>query len=466
MRLILIALDGLRPDLVQPQTMPRLSRLAAEGARFADSRSVFPSETRCATPSFSTGCRPGEHGMVANTFYAPEISPKLIRTKHLADIALLAPPGGSPLQRPSLGEILAANGRSFALVSAGTPGAAVALHPMAGPLGAFRWNVEDTAGEAAALVRARLGETPPAGVPNIPRCDFAAQVLTDVVLDEMRPDVALLWCSEPDVSFHYRTLSSPETLEALACADRTVGRVLDWRDAQPDAADIVVMVLSDHGHVTGTTKLSVAAALREAGFPAAETFEDGDIAVAPGAAPGLWFRNPGDVGQVAAWLGAQPWCGALFAREPFPGAEPLALLGSAHARSADIMMTFAGTEGPDAHGYAGTGGFDGPDVPVGGGMHGGLHRAELATVLVMQGGPIRQAVVVRQAADLTDIAPTVLHLLGLTAPSMAGRPRLGALEASADAAPDRGLHDCGRGFVLETMTQDGRLYPTAMRRAV
>jgi len=465
MRIILIGLDGLRPDLVQPDTMPRLSRLAAEGARFADSRSVFPSETRCATPSFSTGCRPGEHGMVANTFYAPDISPQLIRSKHLSHIALLAPPGGSPLQRPSLGEILHANGRSFALVSSGSPGAAVALHPMAGPLGAFRWNVEDTAGEAVELVRARLGETPEAAVPNIPRCDFAAQVFTDVVLDELAPDVALFWCAEPDVSFHYRTLSSPETTAALACADRAVGRVLDWRAAQPDAAEIVVMVLSDHGHVTGTTKLSVAATLREAGFPAAETFQEGDIAVAPGAAPGLWFRNPGDVAPVAAWLVAQPWCGALFAREPFDGAQPLALLGSAHKRSADFMMTFAGTEGPDTHGLPGTSGFDGADVPLGGGMHGGLHRAELATVLIMQGGPIRAGAVVRQAADLTDIAPTVLHLLGLSAPSMAGSPRLGALDAGADAAPDRGQHDCGRGFVLETMTQDGRFYPTALVRA-
>jgi hypothetical protein len=43
--------------------------------------------------------------------------------------------------------------------------------------------------------------------------------------------------------------------------------------------------------------------------------------------------------------------------------------------------------------------------------------------------------------------------------------RDGALDAAADAEPDLGLHDCGRGFVLETMTQDGRLYPTALRSA-
>ncbi len=463
MRIVLLALDGLRPEFLPG--MPHLARLAATGARFANARSVFPSETRCATPSFSTGCRPGEHGMVANTFFAPEIAPRLLRTKHMADIALLAPPGGSPLQRPSIGEMLAAAGRRFALVSAGTPGAAMALHPMAGPLGAFRWNVEDQEGPDAALVREKFGATPAAAVPNIPRCDFAARVFTDLVLSALRPDVALFWCSEPDVSFHYRTLSSPETKAALACADAAVGRIAAWRDAQPDAADIAIIVLSDHGHVTGNTKISLLAALQAAGFPAAENFTDGDIAVAPGAAPGLWCRNARDVAPLAAWLVAQPWCGALFSREAVVGAEPLALLGSAHPRSADIMLTFRGTEAPDAHGLAGTSGFDAPDVPLGGGMHGGLHRAELATVLVMQGGPFRQGAVVQQATDLSDIAPTVLHLLGLGTGVMAGRPRLGALDATADAPPEFGLHDCGRGLVLETMTQDGRLYPTALRSA-
>ena len=166
-----------------------------------------------------------------------------------------------------------------------------------------------------------------------------------------------------------------------------------------------------------------------------------------------------------SWLALQPWCGALFARDPFPGAEPLALLGSAHPRSPDIMLTFRGGEGPDAHGLPGTSGFDAPDVPQGGGMHGGLHRAELATVLVMQGGPFRRGAVVQQAADLTDIAPTVLYLLGLDKGVMAGSARMGALSAAADAPPGHGLHGCGRNLVLETMTEDGRLYPTALRLA-
>jgi hypothetical protein len=72
-----------------------------------------------------------------------------------------------------------------------------------------------------------------------------------------------------------------------------------------------------------------------------------------------------------------------------------------------------------------------------------------------------------QAADLTDIAPTVLLVMGLPAEGMEGRPLGAALDAAADAAP---LHEqiaMPRGFLLEAMRDPltRRLYPTAMRRA-
>ena len=61
-RVIMVALDGLRPDMVDPVATPHLHALGAAGARFSRARSVFPSETRVATPSLITGCRPGDHG--------------------------------------------------------------------------------------------------------------------------------------------------------------------------------------------------------------------------------------------------------------------------------------------------------------------------------------------------------------------------------------------------------------------
>jgi len=472
-RIVMVALDGLRPDMVDASRTPHLAALAARGTRFAHARSVFPSETRVATPSLVTGCRPGGHGMVANTLFDAAVAPdRLLRTKLVEDVLAMARGGESPLLRPSLAERLAAAGRSFALVSAGTAGAARLLHPAAERLGSFRWNVEDTGGAAAAAVRAALGETPAHAVPNIPRVDFASRVLLEHVMPRHRPDVALLWLSEPDVSFHWGGLGAPHARDALRAADAVLGRILAWREAQPDAAEIGIVVLSDHGHVTGRGKRCLRTELQRAGFRAGTGMApEVDVVVAPAAAPGLWLRDPALAAQVADFLAGQGWAGPLLARDPAilpdDAAFPLAMLGSAHARSADLVATFAGEEGPDEWGMPGLAPFDAPDVPEGGGMHGGLHRAELATVLVMQGGPFRAGAVAVQAADLTDIAPTVLHVMGLPAEGMEGRPLGAALDAAADAAP---LHEhvaMPRGFLLEAMRDPltRRLYPTAMRRA-
>jgi arylsulfatase A-like enzyme len=473
MRFVMLALDGLRPDMVSAEATPHLAALAARGARFANARSVFPSETRVATPSLVTGCRPGGHGMVANTLFDAEVAPdRLLRTKLIADVMAMARGSESPLQRLSLAERLAEAGRSFALVSAGTGGAARLLHPAAGRLGMFRWNVEEDDGATAQAMAARFGPTPPHAVPNIPRLQHVAQILLEHVLPELRADVTLVWLSEPDVSFHWGGLRAPHARDALRAADAIIGQVVAWRDAQPDAAEIVVGVLSDHGHVTGRGKLSLAEELRRSGFRAGTGFLDGsDIVVAPAAAPGLWFRDGSLAPQVAEWLAAQPWCGPLLARDPAilrdGAAMPLALLGSGHARSADLVVTFAGSEEADEWGLPGHAPFDAPDVPEGGGMHGGLHRAELATVLVMQGGAMRRAAVVQAPCDLTDIAPTLLHLLGLDHAGTEGWPLREAWEESADAPPVRETLALPRGFALDAMRAagGGRFYPTGLRRA-
>lgn len=470
-RIVMVALDGLRPDMVDAALTPHLAALATAGTRFARARSVFPSETRVATPSLITGCRPGGHGMVANTLFDASVAPdRLLRTKLVEDVLAMAAGAETPLQRPSLAERMAPHGLRFALVSAGTAGAARLLHPAAERLDAFRWNVEDTEGATAEEVRNALGATPDAAVPNIPRVEFAGRVLVDHVLARHRPDVALLWLSEPDVSFHWGGLRAEHTLRALRAADAVLGRIVAWRDAQPDASDIAILVLSDHGHVTGRGKRCLRSELQRAGFRAGKGMApDVDVVVAPAAAPGLWLRDPSLAPQIADFLTTQNWAGPLLARDPtiLPAgrAMPLALLGSGHARSADLVATFAGEEGPDEWGMPGTAPFDAPDVPEGGGMHGGLHRAELSTVLVMQGGPFRRGAVAAEAADLTDIAPTVLHLLGIGTEGMEGRPLRGAIDAAADAPPVDELLQLHGGFVLEAMrAASGRLYPTALRR--
>jgi arylsulfatase A-like enzyme len=469
-RIVLVLFDGLRPDVVDRQRMPNLARLREGGAWFANARSVFPSETRVASPSLSTGCRPGSHGLVANTLFDAERAPdRLLRTKTLADLAILANGQASPLARPSLPERLAAAGRSFALVATCSPGAAMLMHPRGEEAGGFRWIADETEGQAASAMAKRFGPTPPVEVPNLGRIEHAARILLEHVLPERRPDVALIWLSEPDVSFHFAGLGAPQALEALAAADAVLGRIMAWRDAQPDREEIVLIALSDHGHVTGAGKISLAARLQEAGFPAGQRRGAGaSIVVAPGGAPGLWVADRALLPELAAWLSAQPWCGALLARDaaslPEGLALPLDLLGSRHARSPDLVVTFRGTPSPDRWGLPGRAPFDAPDVPDGGGMHGGLHAAELATLLLLSGGPVRAGAVVSSVCDLSDIAPTVLALLGIASEGMEGRPLQGALQPEADVPPRPVRIPVGSDLGLDALVDatSGRLYPSAL----
>lgn len=465
MRFILIVLDGLRPDMVA--AMPALSKLIAHGTRFANARSVFPSETRVATPSLVTGCRPAAHGMVANTVFDRALAPdRLLRTKDAADYRILSAGAESPLLRPTIGEVLAGAGRSFAVVSAGTPGQTLVASPAARRLGQFRWNAADTDTAEALAVAARLGPTPPASIPNLDRTRHTARVLTEVVLPELRPDVALFWCPEPDISFHYRGLGDAETSLALAEADACVARIMAWRDAQPDAKEIGLIALSDHGHVTGHRKIPVAELMARDGLPAGAGGTA--ITVAPAGAPGIWLADPSLAPQVADWLARQDWAGPVLAHDPalLPGrTAPLALLEANHPRAADLVLLFAGEEGPDHYGLPGRAPFDAGDVPEGGGMHGGLHRRELATVLAFEGGPFTPGLTMQGMADLTDVAPTLLHLLGVEASTMQGRVLHQAWDPFADAPADPALVEMPGGFVLEGGRQGGRFYPSGLRRA-
>jgi len=458
MRVILFGFDGLRPDLVRPDVTPALCRLIAAGTLFREARSVFPSETRVATPSLATGCRPAAHGLVANALYDPAAAPDaVLNTKHLAAIDALIAAHGRLLARPSLGAILAAAGRRMDVVWTGTAGAARAAFPEAASLGAFRWHPEEAAGAAAGL-----GPGPDAAVPNLPRLRHGFAIFRDHVLRGRRPDVALFWASEPDVSFHFAGIGAPAARAALAEADALLGAVLDWREGEPGRDGIVVIALSDHGQVTGQARIDLAAELLRAGFAAGRRLTpETPIALGGGGAPGLWVRgrDGATVRALAAWLQAQPWVGLVLAREPgLAGTVPLAALGARHERSPDLAFTFAGSDAPDHFGLPGSAFIEAADVPEGGGMHGGLHRRELSAVLAMTGGPVPPGAVSDIPCDLADIAPTVLALFGLAAPGMEGVALAEAF--GRDGGATHRLALAGHGAALLALdAARGRTYP-------
>jgi phosphonoacetate hydrolase len=85
------------------------------------------------------------------------------------------------------------------------------------------------------------------------------------------------------------------------------------------------------------------------------------------------------------------------------------------------VFTLRHSDANDALGVPGTCIYD-AGIPLGGGMHGGLHRREMANVLLLSGAATTPAPRrIATSAGLIDLAPTILSLLGLPTAGTSGR---------------------------------------------
>jgi hypothetical protein len=432
---LIVVFDGLRPDMVGADTMPHLHAFQTAHCRFAESRCVFPSETRVNAAALVTGCHAGRHGVVGNQFHAASIFPdRPIRTSERDDLlAADARFAGGLIQVPSLGERLAASGRTLAVVSTGSTGSGWLLHHRAERLGQFRWlthgATHSTPADAWAEIESRFGPPPAVAIPQTARLDHATSILLDYVLPAIDPDVAILWFTDPDYTYHYRGIGSPEARAALRGADQAFGRIVDRWQRAAESDRRAIFVASDHGHITNRDRIDLLAALRGGGFSVdTRAAGNADAGLVPGSVSGLSFRrrDHGLQRAVVDWLAAQPWCGALFSAGPdavagaIAGTVNCALLGLKSARTADFLFTLAHDDHAGDGGWPG-GGLHDSDLPPAGGNHGGLHPREMNNVLLAGGAPFRTVFTSPCPAGIIDVTPTVLHLLGIPATGCDGR---------------------------------------------
>src|ERR1700727_1286587 len=129
---LLVVFDGLRPDMVRPDTTPNLLRFAAMGTQLVRARSVFPSETRVCSSSVATGCLPRRHGLVANQMADPRDPRRRLDTGDVEQLRAFEQDTGAPvLEAPSLGDRLHSAGRDCVVLSSGTTGQTFLLNPRA-----------------------------------------------------------------------------------------------------------------------------------------------------------------------------------------------------------------------------------------------------------------------------------------------------------------------------------------------
>jgi arylsulfatase A-like enzyme len=415
-RAVVVTVDGLRADMISPETMPRLSSFQHESEQLLGYRTVFPSCTRVVSASLATGCFPARHGLQGNSVALLEHEELVLRDAGQPDfLQHKRRITGRSLAVPTLAERLRDHGGAV-IFSNVSPGAAYAHDP-----------------DGHGHVYHRAGSFGPGRIP-VEACDQLNVTLdasgdrqmterfVDDVVDRGRPALGVLWLGEPDHIQHEMPLGSPEHRAVLAAADAHAGLVID-AVARSRAAgdDVLLFVGSDHGHQTVSGVIDVEAELVSAGLKAGAA--SGDVVAASNGTSVLLYLHPDHRERetsIRTFLETRDWAGQVF------GADQLAAIGQA----AEACLTFAvsmraGSE-PNAFGIPGSSlaakPAQGKPDRLGCGQHGGLGHYEQMPFMMISGAGFAPGAVRDTPTCVIDIAPTILAHLDLPWSGVDGRP--------------------------------------------
>ena len=281
---MLFVADGLRPGMVNEKTAPTMTALMAEGVRFTNTHSLFPTFTTANASGLATGHQLGDTGDFSNNIY----------------VAFPLPPGGSvvaPLENNRvLGEVdqhfggdylneetilKAARGAGFSTAAIGKLGP-VLIFDHTERTGQHTVIVDDVTGHSTGIplsdeVKQRLTaaqlplQTPARGDNAKPGTNVANVVqqawLTDVVTKALlpmfkergKPFVIVFWSRDPDATQHGQGdsplrlvpgINGPTSLAAIRNADDCLARLLAALKEQGLDGTTDIVLTSDHGFST------------------------------------------------------------------------------------------------------------------------------------------------------------------------------------------------------------------------
>ena len=304
---ILFVADGLRSQIVTPDTAPALAAVRSEGVDFQNSHAVYPTVTTANASAMATGHYLGDTGDFGNYLYTgPKNAPESTNgvTPSLEDDADLnfvnGRFGGNYLNEDSL--LAQARAQGFATASIGKKGP-TSVHDMTGRDGSSividdssGWPKPDTLpfapGLAEAIKAAGLSRIPPdrglngdsgaynmpgVRVANVDQQDWFAKVATDVVLPLLKksgkPFVMVYWSRDPDGTQHYQGdslnqltpgINGPTSMAGIRNASDNLQRLRDALKAQGLDQTTDIVVTADHGFATVSkqSKTSASAKLK------------------------------------------------------------------------------------------------------------------------------------------------------------------------------------------------------------
>ncbi|MDH3205500.1 MAG: alkaline phosphatase family protein [Gemmatimonadota bacterium] len=209
-KVLLIGIDGVRPDVLAEVETPNLDRLADRGTFADDARTGFPTMSGPGWSSFLTGVWPDKHGVTTNEFenkHYDAFPDVFTRIESL---------------RPDLNTWVAADWLPLVTSDHNGPVISDAVdtkHVLDG------YEVGWSEGDELTV-------------------ELAAEALA-----ESDPDAMFVYLGNPDETSHQHTSIGLEYRSAIELADEHVGRLVGAIEARPtyDQEDWLILVSTDHG---------------------------------------------------------------------------------------------------------------------------------------------------------------------------------------------------------------------------
>jgi len=432
---VMVVWDGMRPDFVNEQNTPTLWKLAGEGVTFRRHHSIYPTATNVNGAALATGVHPSRNTLLANREYRPQIHPR--KASEHADPEVIRKgdetSGGKYLALPTIAEIVRAAGRPTAI--AGTKSVAY-LHDRHAEWTRAASKNGLTKFAAAPMPSSLRDETlrllgpflTESSNTSAQRNVYATRALTEILWREDLPAFSLLWLSDPDLTQHNTAPGSEPSLAAVRNSDRNLATLLEVLSKRKLRETTDVLVVSDHGFSTIERSIDFPKILGAAGFDAVTVFEQapkpGQIMVVGNGGTILFYVMEHDrktCDRLVEWLQHSDFAGVIFTREKFEGTFPLETARTNTADAPDVMVALRWNKKPNRYGIPGQIITD-AKREAGKGSHATLSEFDVHNTLIAAGPGFRRGTTNELPSSNVDVAPTVLHLLGLESPNkMDGR---------------------------------------------
>lgn len=480
---VVVVFDGMRPDFVTPQYAPNLYRLATNGVFFRSNHCVYISTTIVNGTALATGTHPGHSGILANSDYRDElnsaspVASEVLDTLRRGDLW----DRGHYIAADTLAELIQDAG--YYTYIAGTKSVALVHDRSPRRTDTAAHSNSVTLGRGLVLPRARLAGLKAVNddkvfpdtftTPNIGSDDWTTSALVKGLWKKGVPKYSLLWLSDPDITQHSKGVGASESLAAIESSDKHLGQVLDALQERKLLEKTDVFVVSDHGFSTISRGPDITEALKKRGlnaFTKLENPESGDVMVVPLGGSAVFYvvdRREDVIRKTALALQTSDFTGVVFSRIPLPGTFPMSAIHyPTEGHGPDLVIAMRWSPERNDHGFPGM--IVGTGGTKGSGTHGSLSHFEMNNTLVASGPDFKRGYLSDVPSGNIDLAPTVLHLLGIKAKSrMDGRVLREALIADHGPAPvveekvleaevTSGLQHWHQS--LKTLQVDGALY--------